>query len=60
MRDGAGVISLFARVIQQLGLRTQKIQANVHYSNTAMSGTAKRRASALRSALDLSIQACAD
>ena len=29
--DGAGVIHFFARVIQQLGFWTQKIQANVDY-----------------------------
>ena len=29
--DGARVICLFARVIQQLGFWTQKIQANVAY-----------------------------
>ena len=30
-RDGARVILFFARVIQQLGFWTQKIQANVDY-----------------------------
>ena len=30
-RGGAGVIRLFARVVQQLGFWTQKIQANVDY-----------------------------
>ena len=48
----APVIVFFARVIQQLGFWTQKIQANVDY--TATSGAAP---SALCSALDSSIQA---
>ena len=57
--DGARVICLFARVIQQSGFWTQKIQANVHYCLPCL---APRRdaPSARRSALDSSIQACAD
>ena len=50
--DGAQVILFFARVIQQLGFWTQKIQANVDCHVGAAP-------SARRSTLDLSIQAYA-
>ena len=51
--DGARVIRFFARVIQQLGLWTQKFQANVDYCYV------RAVPRAFRSALDSSIQAYA-
>ena len=47
--DGARVILFYARVVQQLGFWTQKVQANVVYCYV------RRRAETLRSVLDLSI-----
>ena len=55
--DSARVICLFARGIQQLRLRTQKIQANVDHCCLAQRIDVPM---ALHSALDSSIQDCAD
>ena len=50
--DDAWVICFFSHAVQQLGLRTQKIQANIDYYFCV-----RRAPSALRSALDSSIRA---